>query len=103
MNRRTDQHHRKPTLKNTDLTIYTAPWCRDCHIAKRWQAQHKNAYKEINIEESPGAADEVIRQTGKRAIPQFVLNGKWIQPYIPGQGFKYQDMAELFGVETAQQ
>ena len=82
-----------------DLTVYSAPWCRDCHIAKRWLTQHKISYKEINIEEVPEAASEVVRQTGKRAIPQFVLNGKWIQPYVPGLGFKYREMAELFGVE----
>jgi hypothetical protein len=40
----------------------------------------------------------VIRQTGKRAIPQFVINDQWVQPYIPGAGFKYQEMAELFGI-----
>lgn len=102
LNRELNRDHPTSTLKNSDLTIYTAPWCRDCHIAKRWLAKHQIAYKEINIEQIPGAAEEVIRRTGKRAIPQFVLDGKWIQPYVPGQGFKYQEMAELFGVETPQ-
>jgi len=81
-----------------ELTVYTSPWCGDCRVAKRWLAQHNINYKEIDIEEVPGAAEEVIERTGKRAIPQFVLNGQWIQPYVPGQGFKYQEMAELFGV-----
>ena len=83
------------------LTIYSAPWCRDCHIATRWLAQNNIAYQEIDIEKTPGAAEEVIRQTGKRAIPQFVINGQWIQPYVPGQGFKYQEMAELLGVQSS--
>ncbi len=81
-----------------ELTVYTAPWCGDCRIAKRWLAQHNINYKEINIEEVPGAAEEVVQRTGKRAIPQFVLNGEWIQPYVPGRGFRYEEMAELFGV-----
>jgi glutaredoxin len=81
-----------------ELTVYSASWCRDCHIAKRWLAEHKIPYKEINIEEVPGAAQEVIRQTGKRAIPQFVLNGQWIQPYVPGRGFRHAEMAELFKI-----
>ena len=80
------------------LTVYSAPWCSDCREAKRWLAKHNIAYTEINIEETPGAAEEVIRHTGKRAIPQFVVDGKWIQPYRPGQGFLYEEMAELFGV-----
>jgi len=80
------------------LLIYTAPWCRDCHVAKSWLARHNIPFEEIDIEETPGAADEVVRQTGKRAIPQFVVNGAWVQPYTPGQGFKYQEMADLFGI-----
>lgn len=86
-------------MKNLNLTVYTAPWCRDCHTAKRWLAQHQITYKEVNIEEVPGAAEEVIQRTGKRAIPQFVLDGKWVQPYVPGRGFLYREMAELFGLE----
>ena len=80
------------------LTVYSAPWCRDCREAKRFLAKHDIPYTEVDIETTPGAADEVIAQTGKRAIPQFVLNGKWIQPYKPGLGFLHEEMAELFGV-----
>lgn len=82
-----------------ELTVYSAPWCSDCREAKRWLAKHNITYTEINIEATPGAAEEVVRQTGKRAIPQFVVDGKWIQPYRPGEGFLYEEMAELFGVQ----
>lgn len=82
-----------------ELIVYSAPWCGDCREAKRWLGLHNIPYREINIEEVQGAAEEVVRNTGKRAIPQFVLNGKWIQPYVPRQGFKYQEMAQLFGVQ----
>ncbi|HEY4356673.1 MAG TPA: glutaredoxin family protein [Acidobacteriaceae bacterium] len=81
-----------------ELLVYTADWCRDCREAKRFLDKHSIAYKEVNIECEPGAAQEVIAQTGKRAIPQFVLDGKWIQPYRPGRGFLYEEMSELFGV-----
>ena len=82
-----------------DLLVYSAPWCGDCREAKRWLSRHNIPFREINIEEVPGAAEEVIRNTGKRAIPQFVVDGRWIQPYSPGEGFHYEAMAELFGVE----
>jgi mycoredoxin len=81
-----------------DLTLYSASWCRDCREAKRFLAKHNIPFKEIDIEEVPGAADAVVANVGKRAIPQFVLDGKWIQPYKPGQGFLHDEMAELFGV-----
>ena len=81
-----------------DVTVYSASWCRDCREAKRFLAKHDIAYKEIDIEQTPGAADEVLRNVGKKAIPQFVIDGKWVQPYKPGFGFLHREMAELFGV-----
>lgn len=84
-----------------ELIVYSSPWCPDCRIAKRFLEKHQIPYKEINIEETPGAAEEVFRQTGKRAIPQFVIDGKWVQPYCPGQGFLYEEMSELLGVSTS--
>jgi glutaredoxin len=81
-----------------ELLVYSATWCRDCRTAKRFLDQHSIPYKEIDIENTPGAADEVIANVGKRAIPQFVLDGKWIQPYRPGRGFLLEEMSTLFGV-----
>jgi mycoredoxin len=81
-----------------ELTLYSASWCRDCREAKRFLAKHKIAYNEIDIESVPGASEAVIANVGKRAIPQFVLDGRWIQPYRPGQGFLHDEMSELFGV-----
>jgi glutaredoxin len=81
-----------------ELLVYSADWCRDCREAKRFLSQHSIPYTEINVETTPGAAEQVIANTGKRAIPQFVLDGRWIQPYKPGQGFLHVEMGELFGV-----
>ncbi|GGA58638.1 hypothetical protein GCM10011507_07520 [Edaphobacter acidisoli] len=83
-----------------ELTVYTAAWCRDCREAKRFLTQHDIPFSEVDIETTPGAADEVLANVGKRAIPQFVLDGKWIQPYRPGRGFLYEEMAALFGVSN---
>ena len=84
-----------------DLTLYSASWCRDCREAKRFFSQHIIPYKEIDIERTPGEADEVVRHVGKRAIPQFVIDGKWVQPYKPGQGFLHEEMSKLLGVTTS--
>jgi glutaredoxin len=82
-----------------ELTVYTAGWCRDCREAKRFLEKHSIPYSEVDIEQTPGAAELVLEKVGKRAIPQFVIDGKWVQPYRPGRGFLYEEMAELFGVE----
>jgi mycoredoxin len=84
--------------RQMDLKVYSAPWCRDCREAKRFLTRHAIPFTEIDIETTPGAAQQVIAHTGKRAIPQFVLDGKWVQPYKPGHGFLHDEMALLFGV-----
>jgi len=81
-----------------ELLVYTSHWCPDCRVAKRFLDKHKISYKEVDIESVPGAAEEVVRRTGKRAIPQFVIDGNWVQPYRPGEGFLYEEMSELLGV-----
>ena len=83
-----------------DVTLYSAPWCRDCREAKRFLTTHNIPFEEVDIERTPGAADLVIANTGKRAIPQFVVDGKWIQPYKPGKGFLYEEMETFFGVTS---
>jgi mycoredoxin len=81
------------------VTVYSAFWCPDCREAKRFLQEHKIAFRDIDIESTPGAADEVIKRTGKRAIPQFVIDGEWVQPYRLGEGFLYEEMAKRLGVK----
>jgi mycoredoxin len=82
-----------------DLTVYTAFWCRDCREAKNFLTKHNIPFNEVDIENTPGAVDELLKHVGKRAIPQFVIDGKWVQPYRPGRGFLYKEMSELLGIE----
>ena len=80
------------------LLVYTAFWCPECREAKRFLREHNILFKEIDIETTPGAAEEVIKRTGMRAIPQFVIDSEWVQPYRPGEGFLYEEMAKRLGV-----
>jgi glutaredoxin len=82
-----------------EIVVYTAFWCPDCREAKRFLQQHNLPFKEIDIEQTPGAAEEVVKRTGKRAIPQFVIDGEWVQPYRVGEGFLYEEMAKRLGIE----
>jgi len=82
-----------------ELTVYSTQWCPECREAKRFLATHNIPYKEVDIETTPGAAEEIIRRTGKRAIPQFVIDGQWVQPYVPGEGFLYEEMSKLLGIK----
>jgi mycoredoxin len=81
------------------MLLYSATWCRDCREAKRFLEKHNIPYTEIDIEATPAAAEEVVRHVGKRAIPQFVIDGEWVQPYLPGRGFLYKEMTERLGLD----
>src|SRR5580704_15342214 len=83
-----------------DLTVYSAAWCPDCREAKRFLAKHNIAFQEVDVESTPGAIDEIVKRTGKRAIPQFVIDGEWVQPYRPGQGFLYEEMTVRLGLNS---
>jgi glutaredoxin len=88
-------------MKPVQVLVYSAPWCRDCREAKRFLETHHIPYTEIDIEETPGAAQEVLTHVGKRAIPQFVIDGEWVQPYRPGRGFLHAEMAQRFGISVS--
>ncbi len=83
------------------VQVYTAAWCRDCRAAKHFLDTHGIAYTEINVDEDSAASDEVIRQVGKRAIPQLVIDGEWFQPYRPGKGLLYDELHQRLGIQRA--
>lgn len=83
-----------------DLVVYSAAWCPDCRVAKRFLAKHNIPYKDIDVETTPGAIDEIVKRTGKRAIPQFVIDGEWVQPYHPREGFLYEEMSKRLGIKN---
>jgi len=51
-----------------EITVYSVPGCPDCREAKRFLDQHNLPYTDINIAATPGAADEVVKHAGKRAV-----------------------------------
>lgn len=81
------------------ILLYSAGWCRDCREAKRFLIEHGIDFTEVDIENTPDAAEEVVRHVGKQAIPQMVIDGEWVQPYVPGQGFLYEEMSVRLGIE----
>jgi len=82
-----------------EIVVYSAAWCPECREAKRFLQQHNLSFQEVDVEHTSGAAEEVVRHTGKRAIPQFVIDGEWVQPYRAGEGFLYEEMAKRLGVQ----
>lgn len=68
--------------------MYTTTFCGDCRRAKRLLDSWRVPYEEINIEETPGAADFVVRANqGLRSVPTFELAGRVFScsPFDPEQ------------------
>lgn len=58
------------------VIVYTTSWCPDCRVAKRYLTNRGIAYEEINIEQTPGAAERVERWSGGyRTVPTFDIAG----------------------------
>jgi len=69
-------------LRGLDLVIYSTAWCGDCRRLDRWLAQQDLHLPKVDIDADTAAADRLERETGKRAIPFFLVNGKrWVRGY----------------------
>ena len=77
----------KKILRNMELLVYSAFWCPDCRVAKRFLQKHNVPYKEIDIEATPGAADEVVARTGRRATLNLSLTVNGFSPTEPEKAF----------------
>ncbi len=59
------------------IRVYTTTWCGDCHRAKWFLKKHQVDFEEVVIDETPGAAEFVVRANqGKRRVPTFEVDGR---------------------------
>jgi len=66
-------------MKDTPtITIYSAPWCAFCHMAKHYLDGLKISYKDINVDSDPNAAQELVAKTGQAGIPVIEIGDKTI-------------------------
>ena len=69
-------------LHSLDLQVFSAPWCPDCRRLERWLQENGVPHTPVDIEAVPGAAERLEAETGKRAIPFILVNGKtWVRGY----------------------
>lgn len=56
------------------IKFYGATWCPDCNRSKAFLDEQKVDYEYINIEEIPGAAEEVEKiNNGYQSIPTIIF------------------------------
>ena len=82
-----------------NVQVYATTWCPDCRAALKFLEKHAIAHTVIDVDADPDASAEVLRRVGKRAVPQFVIDGEWFQPYNPGLGLKVDEIKKRLGIK----
>lgn len=63
------------------ITIYSTSWCQFCKLAGRYLSEKGLEFNEINIEEESISRDDLVKLTGRRSVPQIIVDGKPIGGY----------------------
>lgn len=63
------------------LQMYSTAWCGDCKALKRFLEAEGVAWEEIDIDQRPEAAEELVAATGKRGIPYLKWEGTFHKAY----------------------
>ncbi len=59
-----------------DVVVYSTRVCPYCVRAKQHLARKGVNYREIMVDLDPGQRDEMIRITGRRTVPQILIDGR---------------------------
>ena len=71
-----------------DITVYSTTWCGDCRRAKQFMRERGVQFREVNIDETPGAEAIVLKvNNGRRKVPTIQVDGRFFacSPFDPYQ------------------
>jgi mycoredoxin len=69
-----------------EITVYTTSWCCDCRRVKNFLKDRGLPFREVSVDESPGAEDLVMRvNNGRRKVPTIEIDGRFFScsPFDP--------------------
>ncbi len=67
------------SLPHGGIVMYCTSWCPDCRRARQWLADHGLEYREVDINATPGATDQLRQWTGGPLVtPTFDIDGRII-------------------------
>jgi glutaredoxin 3 len=67
--------------------MYSKSWCPYCRMAKRLLAEKGQQWSEVDIEDEPGRAREMVERSGRTTVPQIWIGDR----HVGG----YEDLARL--------
>jgi glutaredoxin len=63
-------------LPHGGIVMYCTKWCPDCKRARTWLSERNLRYREVDINATPGAAEQVEQwANGNRTTPTFDIDG----------------------------
>lgn len=67
-----------PAWGTMAVVMYTTSWCGFCNRAKALLARKGASVQEINIEQTEGARDKMVRLTGRMTVPQIFIGQRHV-------------------------
>ena len=58
------------------VKVYSTTWCVYCKMAKDFLKENNIKFEDINVQENPEAAAEMIEKTGQTGVPVIEIDGK---------------------------
>jgi glutaredoxin-like YruB-family protein len=60
------------------VVVYSTPTCSWCTTLKNHLKQHKIRFTDVDVSKDQNAAEELVRRSGQRGVPQTDINGEII-------------------------
>ena len=80
------------------IIMYSANWCSDCVIAKKFLDDQGIIYRHIDINNNVEATELIKKiNNGKRVIPTFIINNK---TYINPEYFLSNQIIDYFSLKV---
>lgn len=89
-------------LAGRDIAVYSESWCPDCTRLDRWIAQKRLAWRKVLLSTTPGAAEKLEAETGKRAVPFLLVEGRaWVRGYHKESPLRFDERLLLAELRSA--
>ncbi len=62
----------------TNVLVYSTSTCPWCHRAMDFLKEHNIKFTEVNVQEHPERANEVVEKSGQMGVPVIDIDGKII-------------------------
>jgi len=82
------------STKQKRVTVYSTPSCPYCNKLKQYLNKHGIRYTDINVASNKQAADEMVRKSGQRGVPQTDINGQIVI------GFDVPKISRMLNIPT---